>query len=776
MNKTISINLGGIVFIVEEQAYDKLNLYLKSLEQHFANDEGKEEIVSDIEGRLAELFHETLALTNSQVVTDLEVDEAIGVMGLPEDFGDGNADLITNNPTTANNTNTANNGNNKTQRRFFRNPDDKIFGGVCSGICAYFGIVNPVWLRLTLVLGVFLSWGILIPIYILLWMIVPAAQTASDKLAMKGENATVSNIEKTVKDSLNGVGDSINNISNTQSGTKLRNGISRGVEWSLDVLQRFGKFLGNVFRVGGTGLAFILVFSLGITLFALLFAGVEIVPFLSNTVFESSAMLGLTSISVLMLIGIPFLALSYLLISLLFKVSMPNAYKVGAAMGIVWLLSIGLGMIPAIKESQNFRREGRVEQVVALDNPIGDVLYLDLLNDGYFEEVQDNKGVVSMDFDITYDDTHILGQTIGLKIEKSETGQFELVKEMESKGRTTNQAKALAENINYRFEQSDSVLRFEPHFAVPKSDKFRVQDLGLTLKVPEGKSVHFDKNLLKILRDAENVSKTRRRNMSGLTWTMLPEGLSCLDCENITLASNKTTNNTSISAVTSGAARAFVPRGEHTEVYDITNFDDIAVTGHFYINILKGDEYSVKLVGDKKAIDKVEVSKSGDLLLLEQENNNSLFGIGNFGKNKMNVYINITMPDLEEVSMSGASEAIISGFEEDNLEMYISGSNNVEFYGNVEDFNLETAGVVNIELVGIGKNLTAIVSGAGNVSAFDYIVDEVEMEVAGAAKVEVFVQNTLDIELAGAASLEYKGNPNNVMTDIAGAGQIQQAN
>jgi phage shock protein PspC (stress-responsive transcriptional regulator) len=182
MKKTYTINISGTVFHIEEDAYEKLNLYLTGLKQHFGNDAEGAEIVADIEARIAEIFqaHKT---PDKEVITMEWVDEVIETMGVPEDFeAEG-----TPGPRNAG----------KTSKRLYRDPDHKTIGGVCSGLAAYF-TMDPVIMRLIFFVLLLLN-GLGLLIYIILWIAVPEARTTAQRLEMRGEPVTIENIEKWIK-------------------------------------------------------------------------------------------------------------------------------------------------------------------------------------------------------------------------------------------------------------------------------------------------------------------------------------------------------------------------------------------------------------------------------------------------------------------------------------------------------------------------------------------------------------------------------------------------
>lgn len=203
MNKILHINLGGYPFTIDEDAYSHLSNYLATIHRHFRNSEGYEEITSDIEGRMAELFQEQL--NTRSIVTTKDVKAAISIMGTPEEFG---ADPID----EPYHETDRKSGKFKTGKRLFRNPEDQAVAGVCSGIAAYFGIEDPIWIRLAFVLGTIFG-GFGIPAYIILWVITPEANSAGDRLAMKGEPINVSNIAKTIEEEIDHLSNRLSDLS-----------------------------------------------------------------------------------------------------------------------------------------------------------------------------------------------------------------------------------------------------------------------------------------------------------------------------------------------------------------------------------------------------------------------------------------------------------------------------------------------------------------------------------------------------------------------------------
>ena len=204
MKKTININLAGFVFYIDEDAYEALQKYLNNIRTYLGSTEGREEIIDDIESRIAELFSEK----QKQVITLIEVNEVIEVMGQPEDY------MSEEEPEEK----TADQQSNK---RLYRDPDNTILGGVCSGVGHYLNI-DAIWIRLIFFLMVWS--GVSILFYFILWAIIPKAETTAQKLEMKGKAATFSNIEDYIRKGYENVKDDFKNVDFKGAGKKAKQG------------------------------------------------------------------------------------------------------------------------------------------------------------------------------------------------------------------------------------------------------------------------------------------------------------------------------------------------------------------------------------------------------------------------------------------------------------------------------------------------------------------------------------------------------------------------
>jgi phage shock protein PspC (stress-responsive transcriptional regulator) len=189
MKKTYSVNLGNRVYNIDDDAYLRLKDYLDRIESHFSDQKEREDIINDIEMRISELFNERLGSVR-QVITLKDVEETIKIMGDPREIS-GDEEQAS-----------ASRERSYGPRRLYRDPDDRIVGGVCSGLGAYLGL-DPVIVRILFIL--FLIFGIGFLVYIILWIVVPEARTTAQKLEMRGDPVNVSNIGRFMSDEFESV-------------------------------------------------------------------------------------------------------------------------------------------------------------------------------------------------------------------------------------------------------------------------------------------------------------------------------------------------------------------------------------------------------------------------------------------------------------------------------------------------------------------------------------------------------------------------------------------
>jgi phage shock protein PspC (stress-responsive transcriptional regulator) len=195
MKRTFTININGTVFYIEEDAYEVLQKYMITLKNHFGSSEEGKEIVSDIEARIAEIFTEKIAAGKNAVTVEW-INAVITTMGTPESFTDATEEE----PLA---------GQTKRKRRLYRDPQETILGGVCSGLAAFFNM-DPVIMRIIFVVLTLITSGAGVLVYVILWIAVPKAVTTAQRLEMRGQEVSIKNIEKFIQDEAKAVKESYN--------------------------------------------------------------------------------------------------------------------------------------------------------------------------------------------------------------------------------------------------------------------------------------------------------------------------------------------------------------------------------------------------------------------------------------------------------------------------------------------------------------------------------------------------------------------------------------
>jgi phage shock protein PspC (stress-responsive transcriptional regulator) len=536
MNKTVTINISGIIFHIEEDAYDKLSKYLSTIRGYFNRADGGNEIMSDIEARIAEMLQSKTSAIK-QVVLMADVDYVMDSMGKPEEFaGDAQQDNSSQQ--------TDYNYEEPIKKRLHRDGDSKVLGGVCSGIGHYFGF-DPVWLRIALALMLFFA-GTGILLYIILWIAIPEAKTTAEKLAMKGERADINNISKAVKEEaeqfkkrMEKYGKEFSNMANDRLAP--RNTAEKIVDFVGDVFINVGRVLLKVLGVLMVIFGVIFFFGLFSSVFGMSFmtSNVEVKDWIDMVLLDGKDFyLGLIGVSIFF--GTPIIMMIYGGIKILFKIRYSNRWlNLGA--GVIWLIGFIITFYIGVKTSSDFAKEAKVRENMSLEQH--DTLYLKLnalaLNyDELYVNEDDDHIVVRK-----HHDDYMIGKHDGLKyllghaqlnIIKSQTNQVELVVVKEANGYEKKNAVERAKNISYSVVQKDSLLTFDNIFRVNNADKFRMQDVKVILKVPVGKVVYLDKSLEDFMYDIENVTNTYDGDMVNRRWIMTENGLKCLDCNGIT--------------------------------------------------------------------------------------------------------------------------------------------------------------------------------------------------------------------------------------------------
>ncbi|WP_072529967.1 PspC domain-containing protein [Bacteroides ilei] len=339
MKKTLTVNLGGTVYHIDEDAYTLLDNYLNNLRYHFRKEEGADEIVRDMEVRIAELFDEYIR-TGMQVITITQVEEVIARMGKPEDLDtdsdSGNASESARNGKTSYTT---------TGKRLFRDPDDRILGGVASGIAAYFGW-NPTWVRLAMVVLELFFHGFFL-IYLILWIVIPLAYTATEKLQMRGEPINMENIGKTVTDGFEKVNDYVRSDKPRSAITRFMNALVRVIGFIIKVI----LIIVAICCAPALLIALVVIFALLMAATGLIAAMPAVVYHVLPEVDWSMITVSDTAVIALAVcgifaVGIPVVGL-FQLIFQGFNVWKPMSTPVKITLILLWIIAVTVGLVIA---------------------------------------------------------------------------------------------------------------------------------------------------------------------------------------------------------------------------------------------------------------------------------------------------------------------------------------------------------------------------------------------------------------------------------------------
>lgn len=532
MNKVFNINLGGQPLTIDEDAYRLLENYLQSLHNHFRASEGYEEIMSDIEARLGELLREGMG--KRAIVMIQDVKNTVSIMGKPEEFGaepmdetEKAAETATNAQNTEGTSNAAQKSGKKstiqTGKRLFRDEDNKVIGGVCSGLAAYFGVEEVVWMRLAIfILGMFTGLGFLL--YLVLWIIIPKAKTTADRLAMRGEPIDVNSIAKSIETGFDDLSKKVNEFGgNTEAQKRFGHQVSA---FTTSV----GNGIGNVLR-GFGGVAKFLAAIISIIIIAgiviswvaaavgLAWAA-PVVGYLTDEPWQGT----LSVLVGFILVAVPTLELIFLVRRLLFNRGTHVAVHI--LIWTIWTINIGGIAYLASSFGKNFTHEAKSMQTYNMTSAI------DTFNIAVAKNPENHINFQLGDLHVSED--YLMSENVNLFIKPSETGAFELTRETMAQGRTDDEAKTLLSRINFTPSVTDSKLTVPAEFMIPKGLKWRGQVIDMTLKIPVGKVFRIKEADI----DSWNVVHIDHKSGRGRsdcygarvqTWRMTEKGAECIN-------------------------------------------------------------------------------------------------------------------------------------------------------------------------------------------------------------------------------------------------------
>jgi phage shock protein PspC (stress-responsive transcriptional regulator) len=609
MNKVININFQGRVIPIEEPAFEELKQYIESLRNHFVNEEGKEEIINDIENRIAELFTEKLKAGQSTFISVEHVAAIIASIGRPEQFDDviieenhtqpsaggfNSSSSSASQPSAGKlNPSTASveprgslyrNSNEKilggvcsglgaylridttivrvlfamltvgsfgfglvlyivlwailperfmnhtvVTRKLYRDADQKVFGGVASGIAQYFNIA--VWIprlifALPFILGAFesmfhwvhfrgaitLPFGTWFLIYLILWIVVPKAVTASEKLEMKGKKVDLESIKNKVQDEMQGVKKNF-----TENASKWKEDLStKATEFgqeAKDTAQRFAGEAGPAIRRSGGGFGrfvvgvfkFIVFFVLGVIAIAMvaglvgLFAGFNMLLPLKDFAVNSSQIQTYAWATLILFVAVPIVALVQWLVRRIAGSKVKSPY-IALTFGVLWALGWASLVMLVATVSKEFKRPGQLTSAFGIVQPSTGKLKVEFKDaegqyyplDLDWDDNDDQDRHRSSDVMLSVNEDSVLLRNIRVKLEKSRDDSFHVTLIKRARSSSPRNAEIIAEQISYAIEQYDSILSLPIAFPITTQNKFHNQQVIVKIEVPVGKEIYVD--------------------------------------------------------------------------------------------------------------------------------------------------------------------------------------------------------------------------------------------------------------------------------------------
>ena len=543
MNKTININLGGIFFHIDEIAYQKLKLYLDAIRRSLSDDpQGRDEILNDIELRIGELLSERIT-NDRMVINDSDIDEITKIMGRPEDYSV-DEELFEDEPKYSSKT---------ASKKLFRDSEDKFLGGVCSGLAHYFGM-DVIWMRLLwLVLFFFFGTGFLI--YILLWILIPQAETTAEKLQMKGEPVNISNIERKIREEFQDVSSrvksGVNEVSDTVRSSEFKNKAKSGLQ---EVIDTIGKIILAILKVFGKFIGALIIFIASITLIALIigafsWGSVEMLGFEGDFMdyppffFDSILPMWLLIIFGFIAIAIPFVVLFMLGLKILSSNVKSFSTTTKLSLLGIWIIAI-LGLsFAGINFATQTAYDGVHNQTEELQIIAQDTLAIKMVgNDNLSNEKELRR---NHNFETVFDNDveKLYGTRVNVDIKPTDktTAFVKIRKESDGKNRLT--ANKDAESIEYKFSLTEKNLLLNGYFLSDLKNKFKDQLVDITIYLPINSVVYLDASTQTYLNDVDNVQNIYDGDMPKHYYKMTENGLECLDCDPSIFGNDFKSNN-----------------------------------------------------------------------------------------------------------------------------------------------------------------------------------------------------------------------------------------
>ena len=606
-------------------------------------------------------------------------------------------------------------------KKLFRDPDDKVLGGVCGGIAAYFG-VDATIVRLVFVVAIFFG-GVSIIVYPILWIITPLAVTLTDKMQMKGEPVTLSNIESSIKKNFR--------VSEEGEESTMLKAVLFPFRLLGAIFSNLGRaigplliFLGEAARVlaglllafiGGTLLIALISVAgvlLGTTNNSYEFAVNDIELNIPWEVLENSVP---TAGIIFLLIALIIPALLIVLsgISIAIKRWVINAPVGWSALG-VWFVALIGASVTLLPIANDFQTEARYTATETLP-------------------VTGQTAILTLSELPEYDKP--LPQ---LTLQGYEDSVYTLRKTFEARGGNRQRALVHAREISYPVTVRDSTIVFPPVFSFQEGAPYRKQELDMTLYVPYGQPFMMDRNLAEILgKSTLYRNDLSTRDLQDNTFMFSRAGLTCLTCGQRVNMDNAFKDDPRV-------------MGEKTNLADLRDFTALEVSGPFVLEVLPSDTFAVSLQGNESQQRNVRAKVVGETLSISYR--------GTLEQNEA-LKVTIAAPAIEKVTLGGTVRADLDALKATNLVLDLSGAAQAKAEGGTAETQVVMSGTSRLQLSGQSQLLKADLSGASQLEGLGLEAQKGLLELSGAAEAKVNAQETLSTTINGAASVVYQGSP-----------------
>lgn len=518
MNKLLYVNIGGLVFQIDETAYNKLDTYLNGIRRKYARTEGGDEIIHDIEVRIAELFTEKVGERGA--ITNDYVDEVITIMGRPDDYEDA-AGAEKNSDYTIRE-------DRRGRSRFYRDGDNRILGGVCSGFAQYFDI-DPLWLRLGFAFSV-LIFGSGFLLYLILWIILPEARTTAEKIEMRGDRVNIDNIERTIKDEakhfkkkVNEFGDDVKKTFSPENMERTKTSLGEFVERAVHEIKPVFQVIGKVFAAIIIMICLSILIAIGIEVIGDHTENATEIHFLGVHVFGNTDYSSLIIICGLALLIIPLIGLIFSTTKYLMGIKKKIKF-VGRTLTFLWLLCLVVVIVIAVKTAGQFRDEATISENYPITQPATGVLYLQLNSLDEENTMWHRRFHEDWDEIVLHDDS-VFFRNFDIHIERSVDTNYAVIISQYAKGASRDDAKLNAAQLELTLQQNDSLLMIPSSIHMENGDLWRANEIDITVRIPQDKSIMLDGKLEKYIDDNENTNFLKKDQLYGKRLKMTLAGL-----------------------------------------------------------------------------------------------------------------------------------------------------------------------------------------------------------------------------------------------------------